>query len=100
MLKLQCPAKGTPDPKIEWTKNGKPIERVSGQAKISAKGRLSMEDLIPSDSGYYMCNVCNIYGCINFTTKVEVNGECDKMYNLLRNFLLIASCQIVIHRRL
>jgi fibroblast growth factor receptor 2 len=74
MIKMKCPAKGDPDPTIEWSKDGKPIERAMGQVQ-SGKWSISLEDLIPSDSGSYTCKICNVHGCINFTAKVEVTGK-------------------------
>lgn len=77
MIKIKCPAKGDPDPTIEWTKDEKPIHRSMGQVQY-AKWGISLEDLIPSDSGAYTCKICNIHGCINYTSKVEVTGKCRK----------------------
>lgn len=74
MVKLKCPAKGDPDPKWEWTKDGKKIERNLGTVVYNKMG-ITLEDLVPADNGNYTCNVCNIYGCINFTTRLEVNGK-------------------------
>lgn len=74
MIRLKCPAKGDPEPKIEWAKDGKPIERMMGQVQYT-KWSILIEELVPSDSGAYTCTVCNIHGCLNFTSKVEVHGE-------------------------
>lgn len=73
MVKLKCPAKGDPEPRWEWTKDGKPIERNLGTV-IYGKVGITLEDLVPADNGEYTCNVCNFLGCISFTTKLEVNG--------------------------
>lgn len=75
MIKLKCAAKGEPEPTIEWTKDGRPIERTMGQVQQS-KWAIMLEDSIPVDSGSYSCKVCNIHGCISHTSKVEVNGKC------------------------
>lgn len=71
MLRLKCPAEGNPSPNITWTKNGAPPERHLGSVHY---GRWSMmlEDLVTTDSGNYTCIVCNAYGCINFTFKIEI----------------------------
>lgn len=74
MIKLKCPAKGVPEPSIEWTKDGVVIERKMGQVQYS-KWAITLEDLVPDDSGAYTCKICNIHNCINFTTKVEVAGK-------------------------
>lgn len=74
MVKMKCPAKGYPEPKWEWTKDGVSIERNLGIVVYNKMG-ITLEDLVPADNGEYTCNVCNIYGCISFTAKLEVNGE-------------------------
>lgn len=74
MIKLKCQAKGDPEPTIQWTKDNLPIERKMGQIQYS-KWAITLEDLIPDDSGAYTCKVCNVHGCTNFTTKVEVTGK-------------------------
>lgn len=74
MLKLKCPAKGSPEPQIEWTKDEMKIDRKMGHANY-ARWSMTMEDLVPDDSGIYKCKVCNDHGCISYETKVEVNGE-------------------------
>ncbi|CAG9809431.1 unnamed protein product [Chironomus riparius] len=74
MIKLRCPAKGNPEPKWEWIKNGVPIERKLGHVQYN-KMAITLEDLIPADSGNYTCIVCNKHDCINFTSKVEVSDR-------------------------
>lgn len=79
MIKLKCPAKGDPEPTIEWTKDGVMIERKMGQVQYN-KWAITLEDLVPDDSGAYTCKICNIHNCINFTTKVEVAGKNLKIF--------------------
>lgn len=74
MIKMKCPAKGDPEPTVEWTKDGNKIERKMGQVQYN-KWIVTLEDLIPDDSGSYKCKVCNIHNCIEHTTKVEVSGK-------------------------
>ncbi|CRL07509.1 CLUMA_CG020474, isoform B [Clunio marinus] len=73
-LKLKCTAEGDPKPTIEWTKDGKTIDRKMGQVQYS-KWSITLEDLIPVDSGSYTCKVRNIHGSINFTSKLEVSDR-------------------------
>lgn len=82
MIKIKCPAKGDPEPKWTWTKDGQKIERNLGTVTYNKMG-ITLEDLVPADNGNYTCNVCNIFGCISFTTKLEVNG---KNFKILLNF--------------
>lgn len=74
MIKLRCTSNGNPEPTIQWTKDGKSIERKMGQVQVG-KWAITLEDLIPDDSGLYVCKICNIHGCINHTTKIEVEGK-------------------------
>ncbi|KAF4517186.1 hypothetical protein B566_EDAN005618 [Ephemera danica] len=71
MIRLKCNAEGNPEPNITWYKDWVPPVRQLGTFQY---GRWSMvlEDIVTSDSGNYTCVVCNEYGCINFTYKVEV----------------------------
>uniref|UniRef100_A0A182F986 receptor protein-tyrosine kinase n=1 Tax=Anopheles albimanus TaxID=7167 RepID=A0A182F986_ANOAL len=73
-VRLRCPAEGYPKPNITWTKDGRDIERSMGQAK-KVNWAIVLEDLVPDDSGFYTCHVCNRVGCVNFTTKLEVNDR-------------------------
>lgn len=77
MVKLRCPAKGNPEPTIKWTKNGTEIVRKLGQVQYTKFG-ITLEDLVPSDSGIYKCDVCNNHGCIDFSTKLEVKGTLQR----------------------
>lgn len=76
MIRMKCPAKGDPEPKWEWTKNGDPIERNLGTVVKNKIGNtITLEDLVPADNGNYTCKVCNSISCINYTTILEVNGK-------------------------
>lgn len=75
MVRLKCPAKGNPQPNITWTKDDKPISRSMGDVKKSGHYGIYLEDLVPKDSGSYTCKLCNTHGCIQFTSRVVVNGK-------------------------
>ncbi|XP_053671028.1 fibroblast growth factor receptor homolog 1-like [Anopheles nili] len=74
MVRLRCPADGYPKPNITWTKDGQEIVRAMGHAK-KVNWAIVLEDLVPQDSGLYNCKVCNRVGCVNFTSKLEVNDR-------------------------
>ncbi|XP_049276748.1 fibroblast growth factor receptor homolog 1-like isoform X1 [Anopheles funestus] len=74
MVRLRCPADGYPKPNITWTKDRREIERTMGQVK-KVNWAIVLEDLVPQDSGFYTCIVCNRVGCIDFTTKLEVKDR-------------------------
>ena len=68
---------GYPPPTVKWYKNGKVFQKRKGE-KLYISPRttvLNMKDVVPSDSGKYMCNVSNPYGWINHTYKVDVHGK-------------------------
>ncbi|XP_038122528.1 fibroblast growth factor receptor homolog 1 isoform X1 [Culex quinquefasciatus] len=74
MVRLRCPAAGNPMPNITWTKNDTAVQRNMGSVKY-AKWSIVLEDLVEADSGQYTCNVCNVHGCIHFTTTLKVKDR-------------------------
>lgn len=72
-IQLKCPAEGIPQPNITWTKDGNVF---SNEAKLKDRTwSIAVQSLVPNDAGLYTCQVCNEYGCIEFTFKVEVVGK-------------------------
>lgn len=61
-------------PNITWTKNGQDINRNMGQVNLR-KWAIVLEELVTKDSGHYTCRICNIHGCIEHTTRLDVIGE-------------------------
>lgn len=74
---------GTPEPNITWTKDGAEIIRRNGQVRYN-KWSIVLVDLVPSDSGLYKCKVCNIHECIDYTTRLEVQGMQTKIKMFFR----------------
>uniref|UniRef100_A0A336M7H5 CSON012956 protein n=1 Tax=Culicoides sonorensis TaxID=179676 RepID=A0A336M7H5_CULSO len=74
MFRFRCVVGGNPEPNITWTKNGKEIERRMGKVK-QTKYAITLEELVPDDSGLYKCEACNEYGCIDWTSKLEVQDS-------------------------
>ncbi|XP_022806017.1 fibroblast growth factor receptor-like 1 isoform X1 [Stylophora pistillata] len=73
---LDCSANGNPRPTVEWYKDEKLFKERKGGSKLYVSQwttLLSLTDLVPSDTGSYMCNVSNLYGWINHTYKVDVH---------------------------
>ncbi|XP_065165499.1 fibroblast growth factor receptor homolog 1-like isoform X2 [Atheta coriaria] len=69
---LKCKATGNPAPNITWSKDNELLkDRELGKVRYGSFS-IALEDLVSSDQGNYTCDVCNIVGCINFTTRLEV----------------------------
>ena len=76
--KLDCSADGNPRPTVKWYKDGNLFkERKSGNKLYWSRWAtiLILTNLVPYDSGSYMCNVSNSYGWINHTYKLDVHGK-------------------------
>ncbi|XP_052891999.1 fibroblast growth factor receptor homolog 1-like [Anopheles moucheti] len=74
--RLKCDAIGHPIPHISWQKDGQEYRDNSYKSTIVFK------QLMPTDAGTYVCVVCNVYGCVNSTTELEVveSGELEPTY--------------------
>lgn len=65
---------GFPKPDIAWTKDGGPIKRHLGSAKMQ-KWSLELEGATTYDSGNYTCTVTNAHGTVSFTYKLLIQGK-------------------------
>lgn len=66
---------GNPLPNVTWYKDGvTPLQRKLGAVRYT-NWAIVLEDLVTTDSGNYMCKVCNENGCIDFTYKVDIIGK-------------------------
>ncbi|KAH8383986.1 hypothetical protein KR009_011626 [Drosophila setifemur] len=75
LVSLSCHALGNPEPNITWYRNGtSDWNRSYGSVKRN-RWTLTMEDLVPDDSGNYTCAVCNIMGCNRYETQVIVTDR-------------------------
>lgn len=63
-VKMECRARGVPEPKIMWLKDGRPLKfdtRIKKQVN-----RLFLSGSVTSDSGKYLINFLNFFRIINF----------------------------------
>lgn len=45
------------------------------------KWAIIVEDLTQDDIGIYTCKICNIHGCIDHSTKLDVTGKWQNKYS-------------------
>lgn len=59
---LQCPATGSPEPTVTWSKSGQLI--ISGESRVTVTkdGELIIEKVRTTDSGDYTCSASSILG--------------------------------------
>ncbi|XP_055948498.1 hemicentin-1-like isoform X2 [Argiope bruennichi] len=67
---LSCSAKGFPPPHINWQRNGVPI---TGASNSETSGKLYIENILPGDSGTYVCVAANSVGRDHESIVVEVH---------------------------
>ena len=75
-IRLKCKAKGTTPLKYTWLKDGQkmPPRRMDPHLNTSL-WYLKLKDLVPDDSGKYVCIVSNQCGSINHTYILKVVGK-------------------------
>lgn len=73
-LVINCPAKGVPQPKVNWLKDNKPLPGVELR-DVNCNGTFRIPSVKMSDSGEYLCYVNNYLGLDMAFTKVTVIGE-------------------------
>uniref|UniRef100_A0A224XJ43 receptor protein-tyrosine kinase n=1 Tax=Panstrongylus lignarius TaxID=156445 RepID=A0A224XJ43_9HEMI len=85
MFRFKCLSTGNPLPNITWYKNGAAPKRNLGSIRYN-KYSMLLEDLVTSDTGNYTCQVCNEYGCIDFTYKLIVQERFPHKPYILEGF--------------
>lgn len=63
MVKFECEADGVPKPKLQWFKNGKPLETLPPDPRRILEGNvLTITSLVKRDTAVFQCNASNIHG--------------------------------------
>lgn len=76
-LELECQIFGSPEPEVEWDKDGVPLQ-TSDEVSIenrSGKALLSIKRAKPSDAGLYTCTALNSAGKSQSSCKVIIETE-------------------------
>ena len=68
---LQCKAKGTPEPSIDWVFNGTNLDK-NDQVKVLPDGRVHIEGISRAYAGIYTCVATNSFGTSKAIVKLAV----------------------------
>ncbi|KAH9592566.1 hypothetical protein MS3_00004447 [Schistosoma haematobium] len=72
---LECLVSGNPRPKIEWFKDGIPLDQLSYRYRLINQDRqLEIISMQPTDAGRYRCVAKNNYGQLEINTDVSVGA--------------------------
>ena len=78
-LVINCPARGVPQPRVNWLKDNKPLPNVELR-DTNCNGTFRIPSVEVSDSGEYLCYVNNYLGLDLAFTRVTVIGELEIYY--------------------
>ncbi|XP_066260022.1 protogenin-like [Euwallacea similis] len=72
-VRIECQARGTPNPKITWLKNGKPLT-PDVRIKKTWNG-LVFSHTVSTDTGIYQCIATNAAGRVWTAAQIEINNS-------------------------
>ncbi|XP_030007599.1 roundabout homolog 2 isoform X2 [Sphaeramia orbicularis] len=80
-ITFQCGTTGNPPPAIFWQKEGSQMllfpgqpPSQSGRYSVSMDGELTITDVHPEDSGFYICQAISVAGSVLTKALLEVEG--------------------------
>uniref|UniRef100_A0A3Q3WTC1 Roundabout, axon guidance receptor, homolog 3 (Drosophila) n=1 Tax=Mola mola TaxID=94237 RepID=A0A3Q3WTC1_MOLML len=80
-ITFQCGTTGNPPPAIFWQKEGSQMLLFAGQPpsqsgrySVSMSGELTITDVHPEDSGFYICQAISVAGSVLTKALLEVEG--------------------------
>ncbi|XP_039636517.1 roundabout homolog 2 isoform X2 [Perca fluviatilis] len=80
-ITFQCGTTGNPPPAIFWQKEGSQMllfpgqpPSQSGRYSVSMSGELTIADVHPEDSGFYICQAISVAGSVLTKALLEVEG--------------------------
>lgn len=74
VLWLHCQATGSPVPRLQWSKDGIPVNN-SGRVTVHSNGSLSILSTQVSDAGKFSCEAENVAGKNTVLVYVAIYGE-------------------------
>lgn len=79
---LNCQAEGEPTPKIEWSRQGRPLQGLDRFSSLS-NGSLRVSSAQKEDTAEYECVARNLLGSVLVRVTLTVRGETHIVVNLL-----------------
>ncbi|XP_062257600.1 myopalladin isoform X2 [Platichthys flesus] len=77
LVVLECLVKGTPSPRVDWYREGKPMEDSPAFRILQKKEvcTLVIAEVLPEDSGVFTCKASNKYGTVSTSAALRVRGN-------------------------
>lgn len=72
VLEIECKVAGTPEPKIQWFFNGKPLEKEENSRREISDHKIVVRNVEKSDKGNYACYATNVHGYVSRDIYVNV----------------------------
>lgn len=60
---------------IDWTKDGDSITNIDSRIKQTNSGSLKLRELLPEDTGFYLCKAVNGFGSVEVGINLIVLGK-------------------------
>lgn len=60
---------------IDWTKDGDSITNIDARIKQTNSGSLKLRELLPDDTGFYLCKAVNGFGSVEIGINLIVLGK-------------------------
>ncbi|XP_065160451.1 titin-like isoform X4 [Atheta coriaria] len=76
-IKLECEVTGLPTPKLNWSKDGKPLTETH-ELKLhfdGSKATLIIHEAFPKDAGTYTASASNLVGEVSSVSTITVKGR-------------------------
>ena len=72
---MHCNVNGDPQPVVQWTKDGAPLEQTTRTQFLSSKQILAIHELVTTDTGRYKCLAKNPAGNVTASVDITVYGK-------------------------
>ncbi|XP_025160955.1 titin homolog isoform X2 [Harpegnathos saltator] len=82
--RLTCTVLGNPEPRVHWTKDGEKLDTSSSRCKTryeNGMAYLELHDVLPEDTGLYMCVAENIHGTTISESTLKVYYDYKPTYS-------------------